>query len=253
MIDTHAHLQDEKYDNVEDIIANSKNAGVTKIICASSSVDASRRAVAIANSHDNIFATVGVHPEEAGDFCANIKKELKELAKGNKVVAIGEIGLDYHYEFCSREQQKYAFIEQLKLANELALPVVIHSRDATLDTLEILESHLSFLNNGVIIHCYSMGVEILKRVQKLGFYISLGGAITFKNARSLLDVVKEVDINRIMLETDSPYMSPEPFRGQVNEPKNVEYVARKIAEIKKMDFAKVVEITTNNAQMFFKI
>lgn len=253
MIDTHAHLQDEKFNNVEQIIQNAHMAGVTQIVCASSSLKTSQMALKIANDHSNVFATVGIHPEEAGEFDQNAKQKLAKLAQNKKVVAIGEIGLDYHYEFCSREQQKFAFCEQIKLANELKLPVVVHTRDATAHTLEILKDNLSLLTHGVVIHCYSMGVEVLKQVQKWGFYISLGGAITFKNAKQLLDVVKQADINRVMLETDCPYMSPEPYRGQINEPKNVEFVAKKIAEVKGLTYQQVVKITTQNAQKFFNL
>ena len=178
---------------------------------------------------------------------------MAELSKNKKVVAIGEVGLDYFYEFCSREQQKRAFIDQIKLADSLNLPLVIHTRDASGDTMKILRENLQYLTNGVVIHCFNMSLEILKEILSYGFYISLGGAITFKNARGLLDIVREVDINRLMLETDCPYMAPEPFRGTINEPKNVEYVARKIAELKNMTIEDVKKVTTLNAERFFKI
>ncbi|MBE7074717.1 MAG: TatD family deoxyribonuclease [Clostridiales bacterium] len=253
MIDTHAHLQDEKFEDYNQIIYNAQKVGVNKIVCASSSIKTSILAVKIANEHQNIFATVGVHPEEAEEWNEQARQNLIKLAKSKKVVAIGEIGLDYYYEFCTRQQQKKAFIEQIKLANELSLPVVIHTRDASGDTIQILRENLKYLTNGVVIHCYSMSLEILKEIIDYGFYISLGGAITFKNARGLLDIVKECPLNRLMLETDCPYMSPEPFRGKRNEPKNVVFVAEKIAELKNMSLAQVQKITTANAEQFFKI
>lgn len=253
MIDTHAHLQDKKYEDYNEIIFNAHKEGVEKIICASACLETSKKAVSIALEHENVYATVGVHPEEAGQWNETIRKEILSLAKNKKVVAIGEIGLDYYYEFCSREQQKKAFIEQIELANELGLPVVIHTRDASGDTLEIIRSNLKYLTNGVVIHCYSMSVEILKEILSYGFYISLGGAITFKNARGLLDIVKACPINRLMLETDCPYMSPEPFRGKRNEPKNVIYVATKIAELKNMSLSQVQKTTTENAINFFNL
>ena len=253
MIDSHAHLQDEKFLNVKQIVQNALNAGVDKIICASSSLSASQKAVKIANEYDNVFATIGVHPEEAGEWCDEVKQKIIELSKDKKVVAIGEVGLDYCYEFCSREQQKKAFIDQIILANDLKLPLVIHTRDASGDTMEIIRNNLQYLTNGVVIHCFNMSLEILKEILGYGFYISLGGAITFKNARGLLDIVCAVDVNRLMLETDSPYMAPEPFRGTVNEPKNVEYVARKIAELKMLTVDDVKKITTLNAEKLFKI
>lgn len=251
MIDSHAHLQDEKFDNVENVIQNAVKLGVSKIICASSSLKTSKQAIDIANNFDGVFATVGIHPEEALEWNENAKEELKEFAKNKKVVAIGETGLDYYYEFCSRAQQKLAFTEQIKLANELKLPLVIHARDASGDIMQILRENLAYTKNGVVIHCFNMSLEILKEILGYGFYISLGGAITFKNARGLLDIVRAVDINRLMLETDCPYMSPEPFRGRINEPKNVELVARKIAELKGMSFEDVAKITTLNAERFF--
>ncbi len=253
MIDSHAHLQDEKFSNVEQIINNALNAGVDKIVCSSSSLSASLKAVEISGKFNNVFATIGVHPEEAGEWNESVKEKLVELSKNKKVVAIGEVGLDYFYEFCSREQQKQAFIDQIKLADSLNLPLVIHTRDASGDTMKILRDNLQYLTNGVVIHCFNMSLEILKEILSYGFYISLGGAITFKNARGLLDIVREVDINRLMLETDCPYMAPEPFRGTINEPKNVEYVARKIAELKNMAIEDVKKVTTLNAERFFKI
>jgi len=253
MIDTHAHLQDEKYENIDEIINNALNFDVNKIVCASSSVKASLRAVEIATKYENIFATIGIHPEEAGEWNDQTKELFKQLAKNEKVKAIGEIGLDYHYEFFSRDMQKQVFIEQIKLANELNLPIVIHSRDASGDMLEIIREYKDYLINKTTIHCYNMGVGILKEIISYGFNISLGGAITFKNARGLLDVVKECPIENLMLETDAPYMSPEPYRGKLNEPKNVKFVAQKIADLKGLTFEEVARITTENAIKFFKL
>ena len=252
MIDTHAHLQDEKYENAEAIINNALKSGVEQIVCASANLKTSKQAINLAEDYDCVFATVGVHPEDAGEWNGNTAKEVEKLAHCNKVVAIGEIGLDY-YEFCSREQQKQAFIDQIKLANKLSLPVVVHTRDATQDTMQILKENMHLLKCGVCIHCFSMSVEILKEVISYGFVISLGGAITFKNARGLLDIVKACPIENLMLETDSPYMSPEPFRGRRNEPKNVEFVAQKIAELKNMKLSDVALQTTINAKKFFKL
>lgn len=253
MIDTHAHLQDEKFNNVEKIILNAKNSKVNKIVCASSSTKTSIQAVEIASKFDNVFATVGVHPEEASEWNEQTKDTIKKLAQNKKVVAIGEIGLDYYYEFCPKDKQKEVFLQQICLANELKLPIVVHTRDASGDTMQIIRQNLSLLKNGVVIHCYSMSLEILKEIMNFGFYISLGGAITFKNAKNLLEIVKLVNINQLMLETDCPYMSPEPYRGQINEPKNVEFVAKKIAQIKGLSYEDVAKITTENAERFFKI
>lgn len=253
MIDTHAHLQDEKYENVGQIIDNAQKAGVEKIVCASANLATSKNAVELANLYDNLYATVGIHPEDAGEWNSDAEKVLTSLAQNKKVVAIGEIGLDYHYEFYTRDEQKTAFVEQIKLANKLGLPVVIHTRDASGDTMQIIRDNLTLLTNGACIHCYSMSLEILKEIIGYGFVISLGGAITFKNARGLLDIARECPIENLMLETDSPYMSPEPYRGKCNEPKNVEFVARKIAELKNMSVSDVIQKTTKNSKKFFKI
>ncbi len=253
MIDSHAHLQDEKFNNVSNIICSAQQNGVNTIVCASSSIKTSKQAVEIASHNKMVFATIGIHPEEANEWNEQSINVLKQLAKNKKVVAIGETGLDYFYQFCSKEMQKQAFVGQIKLANELNLPLVVHSRDASKDTIDILKQNINLLKNGVVIHCFSMSLEILKEVEKLGFYISLGGAITFKNARGLLDIAKNVNLNMLMLETDSPYMSPEPFRGKVNEPKNVLYVAQKIAELKNTTLEEISIKTTQNAKKFFRI
>ncbi len=253
MIDSHAHLQDEKFNDIEKIINNAKNANVTKIICASSSISTSKKAVEIANRFKNVYATIGIHPEEAQEWNGDTLKTLEDLALNEKVVALGETGLDYYYEFCSREKQKESFISQIKLSNKLKLPLVIHTRNASGDTMDIIRKYRSYLNNGVVIHCYSMSLEILSEILNYGFYISLGGAITFKNARNLLDIARAVDLDKLMLETDCPYMAPEPFRGEVNEPKNIEYVAKKIAELKNISFEEVASKTTNNAIKFFRL
>lgn len=253
MIDTHAHLQDEKYENIQQIVDNAQKNGVNTIICASADIKTSCEAVTIANKYDNIFATIGVHPEDAGKWNEDSKQKLIELAKNKKVVAIGEIGLDYHYEFYTRDEQKKAFVEQIYLAYQLGLPVVIHTRDASGDTMQIVRDNLKLLTNGVCIHCYSMSLEILKEIIGYGFVISLGGAVTFKNARGLLDIARECPLENLMLETDSPYMSPEPYRGKRNEPQNVLYVAQKIAELKNISVGDVIKQTTLTAQKFFKI
>ena len=210
-------------------------------------------AIKIAGEFDCVYATVGIHPEEANTFNEKSIEELKLLASNNKVVAIGEIGLDYYHEFASRDLQKEVFIKQVYLANELKLPIVIHSRESTGDLIEILKQLKDKLKYGVCIHCFNMSIEILKQITNWGFYISIGGIVTFKNAKNVIDVVKECDINKLMLETDSPYLAPVPLRGTINEPKNIVYTANAIAEIRGMKTDKLVKITTSNAKRFFKI
>ncbi len=253
MIDTHAHLQDEKIENVQEVIFNAKNAGVTKIVCASADVSSSIKAIKIAEANEGVYATVGVHPEEANSFSEETLNELEELAKNKKVVAIGEIGLDYFHEFATREKQKEIFVKQIKLANKLNLPIVVHSREATADTMQILNENKHLLKNGVCIHCFSMSTQILKQVMKLGFYISIGGIVTFKNAKNMLDIAKECELDKLMLETDTPYLTPEPFRKYINEPKYVPYILEKIAEIRGMRVGELEQITNQNAESFFRI
>lgn len=253
MIDTHAHLQDEKYTNVEELVQNARKEGVNTIICASSDLHTSIKAVDISNKYSEVYATIGVHPHDAKTYSEKVEKELINLAKGEKVVAVGEIGLDYHYMYSSVDEQKQAFLKQIELANILNLPIVVHSREATGDTINILKSNLDKLENGVCIHCFNMSVEILREITKWGFYISIGGIVTFKNASNIIDVVKECDINKLMLETDSPYLTPVPFRSKTNEPKYVKITAEKIAEIKGMSVEELDKITTKNAMRFFKI
>lgn len=253
MIDTHAHLQDEKYTNIEELIQNARKEGVNTIICASSDLHTSMKAVDISNKYSEVYATIGVHPHDAKTYCEKVENELINLAKGEKIVAFGEIGLDYHYMYSSIDEQKLAFLKQIELANMLKLPIVVHSREATGDTVDILKSNLDKLKNGVCIHCFNMSVEILREITKWGFYISIGGIVTFKNASNIIDVIKECDINKLMLETDSPYLTPVPFRSKINEPKYVKITAEKIAEIKGISVEELDKITTKNAMQFFKI
>lgn len=253
MIDTHAHLQDEKYENIDEIIKASKNNNITAIICASSDINTSVSAVNLSKEYDIVYATIGIHPHEAKSFNEMATERLIELSKNKKVVAIGEIGLDYFYNFSTKEQQKEAFLKQIDLAYNLKLPIVIHSREATGDLMEIIRANLQKLKFGVCIHCFNMSVEILKEINGYGFYISVGGIVTFKNASNIIEVVKNCDINKLMLETDCPYLTPVPYRSKINEPKYVSITAEKIADIKNMPLEQIEQITTKNAKDFFKI
>ena len=250
LIDSHAHLMDEMYEkDVENVIQNAINNGIEKIINIGYSKETSIKAVELAEKYEFIYAVVGMHPDEC-----NKKVDIsfiKELAKNKKVVAIGEIGLDYHYEGYNKEMQKKYFIEQINLANELNLPVSIHSRDADMDMLEILKQNK--IKNNFVMHCFSSSVEILKEVLKLGAYISIAGPVTFKNARSLIDVVKLVPQDKLMIETDCPYLSPEPNRGKRNEPANVKYTAEKIANLRGITVEELAKITTRNTKQFYQI
>lgn len=245
-IDVHAHLNDEKFENVESIVENALSEKVNKIITAGFDISSSRKNLEIASRFPNVFATIGIHPEMVDELEKDYLEVLKEMSKNKKVVAIGEIGLDYHFKYDNKELQKEIFVKQIELANFLDLPVVVHSRDAMGDTLELLKKHPPKKES--LLHCYSGSIESAKEFIKLGFSFSFGGVVTFNNAKNVVKVVEELPIEKIMLETDCPYMAPVPFRGKRNEPMYIPYIARKIAEIKNIEVEKIAEITTKNAE-----
>ena len=253
LIDTHAHLDFPKFnkDRLE-VIANSWDKGLTYIVNVGADLLSSRRSIVLAEEYPFIFATVGIHPHDASDLDEDALKELKKMASHEKVLAIGEIGLDYHYDNSPRDIQQEAFRKQLQLAKNLKLPIAIHSREADEDTLKILKEEYPGIKGGIM-HCFASNLAIAKECLDLGLYLAFGGVITFKNAKELRDVVKEVPLNRILLETDSPYLTPEPFRGQRNEPSHVRFIAEKIAKIKEIDLIEVVETTTANAIEVYKL
>lgn len=252
MIDVHAHLNDERLiDNIPEILENAKNVGVNKIICVGSSLSSSQRALQIAEKYENVFCAIGVHPDDAEKFDEDTLNWLKENSTHPKVVAIGEIGLDFHYKPFNKEKQLEVFEKQLLLASEIGLPVQIHTRDATGLTLETLQKNRHLLKNGGIIHCYSGSTETLKEILKLGLSISLGGIVTFKNARETLEVAEVVPLDRLVLETDCPYLAPHPHRGETNQPRFVTLVAEKIAIIKGISYDEVATATTANAHKIF--
>ncbi|MDO5725472.1 MAG: TatD family hydrolase [Tissierellia bacterium] len=256
MIDAHAHLDDQKYDaDRSEILSNLKSDGVDYLINAASDIESSKSSIALSKKYENIYATVGIHPQEVAQFDENSIASLRELAKEPKVVAIGEIGLDYYYDDCApHDLQKEVFKEQLMLAKELDLPVVIHSRDAHKDTFDILKEY-SQLNPGakILLHCYSGSVELMREYMKIGASISLGGVTTFKNGRVAKEVAKEIPKDRLLLETDSPYLTPEPFRGKRNQPKYIRYTCEKIAKLRGLDTKTVENFTDENAKRFYNI
>ncbi len=257
LIDVHAHLTDEWFADVEDVLARAGENGVEKVITAGYDFSSSKQAVDLAERHAQIFATVGIHPENIEDFDEISIKNLKKLAKNEKVVAIGEVGLDYHFfdgmtedEISKRKElQKQAFAEQINLANELGLPIVVHCRDAMGDTLELLKKNLPKMPS--LMHCYSGSFESAEILIKMGFSFSFGGVVTFKNAKNVQALIPKLPFGRIMLETDCPYMTPEPFRGKRNEPKNVVYVADAIARLKGTTIEEVAKVTSENAEKVF--
>ena len=253
LIDTHSHYNDEKFDNDRDeVIQNIANSGITTIINAGYSLESSKRAIEIANNYDFMYATVGVSPNDIENLENNYIEQIKEMAKEQKVIAIGEIGLDYYWNKENKETQKEIFIKQVELANQLGLPIVIHTRDAVMDTIDILKNKVNCNKKGVF-HCCPLNTELIKEGLKLGFYISFAGPITFKNSKNAEEIVKMVPIDRILTETDSPYLSPEPVRGTRNDSRNIKYIAQKIAQIKNMQIETIAEQIQKNAKTIFKI
>jgi TatD DNase family protein len=251
LIDTHCHLTfDDLARNIDAVITRSRQAGVTGWITVGTDPEHNRKAVALAERFENMYAAVAIHPHDAKTVTADTLKELRELAQHNKVVAIGETGLDYHYNFSLHEDQIRVFAEQLKIAAELNLPVIIHCRKAFDETKEILERFGEVKK--VVFHCFSGSAEQAKVVLDYGFYISFTGVVTFKNANKPRRAAGIVPVDRLMVETDCPYMSPEPCRKQkVNEPARMIHTARCLAELKGMDLADFAKAVTATTRVFF--
>lgn len=251
--DSHSHYNDEKFDEIrEQLIIDTYNAGITKFICAGYNILSSKLAIEIANKHDFIYTTCGISPNDIEDVKESDFKTVYDIAKNEKVVAIGEIGLDYYWNKENMNEQKDFFIKQIEIANSLELPIVIHTRDAIIDTIDILKNKITCKEKGVF-HCCPHNIDLIKEGLKLGFYISFAGPITFKNAKNADLVINEVPLDRILIETDSPYLSPEPVRGTVNDSRNVKFVAQKIAQVKGLSLETVAKATYENAMNIFKI
>ncbi|SFQ48186.1 TatD DNase family protein [Lachnospiraceae bacterium XBB1006] len=249
IFDTHAHYDDEQFDtDREDLLREIFSANIDKIVNVGADMETSRASVALANAHPEIYAAVGVHPSDIACLNEEAYDELRRLAAEERVVAIGEIGLDYYWDKEPEVQsaQRDAFKRQLELAREVKLPIIIHSREAAKDTMDILTAEPHVDNPGII-HCYSYSVEQAREYVKMGYYIGVGGVITFKNAKTLRKVVEEVPLERIVLETDCPYLAPEPNRGKRNYSLYLKFVAEKIAEIKEISVEKVEKMTYQNA------
>jgi len=255
LIDTHCHLTFEQLaDDAEGVVARSKAAGVAGWITVGTDSQQNRKAVDLADKFENMYAAVGIHPHDAGNVTARIIDELKELAKSEKVVALGETGLDFHYNFSKQPDQKRIFAAQLEIAKEFNLPVIVHCREAFDETMDILEQFIRLKGQlrGVVFHCFSGSAEQARAVLDHGFYISFTGVVTFKNAETARKAAEIVPVDRLMLETDCPYMSPEPMRKQkINEPALMIHTARYLAELKQMDLADFAEAVTSTSKTFF--
>lgn len=247
--DTHAHLDDKAFDEDRDeLVLSFEKVGVTRVLNASSNMKSSYDTVSLCKKYDMIYGAVGIHPDSAKAFSAENLTELESLLKNPKICAIGETGLDYYYDDVPPGLQKEVFSKQAALAYELKVPIIVHDREAHRDCFEILKK---FLGISAVYHCFSGSVEYARELIKLGFYLSFGGAVTFKNARCAPDVLRAVPHERIMLETDCPYMAPVPYRGKRNHPGYIPEIAAKIGEIWGMSPQRVGEITTQNANTFF--
>ncbi|WP_024622407.1 TatD family hydrolase [Metaclostridioides mangenotii] len=254
LFDSHAHLNDERFDEDRDeLIKSLRENNVDLVVNPGADIETSKSAVELSNKYDFIYAAVGVHPHDVSELDDSAIETLREMVtKNNKVVAIGEIGLDYYYDHSPREVQKEWFKKQILLANELKLPIIIHDRDAHADTFDIIKEYKSD-EIGCVLHCYSGSVELAREYIKMGCYISIPGTVTFKNSRKVREVAREITLDKLFIETDSPYMAPEPHRGKRNDPSLVAFVADKIAQEKGISYEEVCERTKENAKIFFGI
>ena len=254
--DTHAHYDDEKFnEDREDILNKILNAGVTRCINMGCDVNSSKKAIEIAQNHEHIYCGVGLHPEEIPQNEEEMFKtisQIKELATGNKkVVAIGEIGLDYYWKQDNKELQKFAFIKQIEIANELKLPVSIHTRDAIDDMIAIIRKYK--IENSGVLHCCPFNRELVRHALENGLYIGFGGTSTFKSSKNAKEIVNMVPNDRILIETDSPYLSPEPKRGTRNDSSNLKYIVEKLAEYKDLKPEELAKTTFENAKKLFRV
>ena len=252
IFDTHAHYDDSQFEKDRDmVLASMPELGVGTIVNVSASYDSCRQAVALAEKYPFVYAAVGIHPDEVGALNEETFAEMKKLFQHKKVVAVGEIGLDYYWDNEPHDVQQEWFIRQVELARELDLPVLIHSREAAADTMYVMKTYAQGLRG--VIHCYSYSREMAEEYVKMGFYIGIGGVVTFKNAKKLKEVAKAVPLKRIVLETDCPYMAPEPFRGRRNQSSYLRYVAEKIAELKDISTEEVIAVTEENARKLYRL
>ena len=249
LIDTHAHI--DMAENSDEIIQNATQNGVKKIIIPSVEEKFFEKIIQIAENHENIYCQLGIFPSEAKTWTNKIEQKIKELEKNPKVVAIGEIGLDYYWDKSFVDKQKEVFIKQIEIANRLKLPITVHDREAHNDTLEIIDKYNK--SSQIVFHCFSGDVDFMKKVVERGYYIAIGGIVTFKKADTLKKVASEVPLDRLLLETDAPYLAPVPYRGKENQPAYIKYTAEEIAKLRGISLEEIAEVTTRNAEKVFNI
>jgi len=260
LIDTHAHINfglsengeiDYSDNEVEKILLKMKENGVEKVLIPAVDVRTLKRIAELAEKYENVFGMVGIFPTEAKTYNEEVEAKMLNLAKSKNIKAVGEIGLDYYWDKTFCDIQKEVFIKQIKLANSLGLPIVVHDREAHKDCFDILKEHNK--NSKVLFHCFSGSVEFMRECVKEEWYIALGGVVTFKNAIKMKEIAQEMPLEKLLLETDSPYLTPVPFRGKPNQPAYVKYVAEEIAKLRDVSYEEIAEITTKNAEEFFGI
>lgn len=247
MIDTHAHLYHEYYGDLDKIVADIRASGVKKVIVNGCDMKSNLEVLELVKKYDIVYGAIGFHPTELNEDIYTSLSFLEDHINDDKIVAIGEIGLDYHYDNTDKEKQIYTFKKQLEIACKYKKPVIVHSRDAIQDTYNILSRY----NVNGSIHAYSGSLEMAREFIKLGFYIGVGGVCTYKNAKNIINVIENIDLSYILLETDSPYLTPVPYRGQTNSPAYIPIIAKKVSEIKKVSLAVVEKATTDNASSVF--
>ena len=253
IFDTHAHYDDDAFDEDRDaLLSGMKEAGVEYIVNVGASMASSERSIKLAEKYPFVYAAVGVHPDEVGELDEEKFEKLREWTAHEKVKAVGEIGLDYYWDKEKHDLQKHWFMRQMELASEVNLPMIVHSREAAKDTLDMVIAAKP-LNLSGIIHCYSYSVEQAREYLNMGYYIGIGGVVTFKNAKKLKEVAEYTPLSQIVLETDCPYLAPTPFRGKRNDSSKIAYVAEELAAIKQVPVEEVIRITNENGRRLYNI
>ncbi len=252
LVDTHTHIDLPEFDDIETVVKNATENSVKKIIIPSVDVNSFEKVIEISNKFDGVFCALGIHPSEAQKAKDEDFDKIIQLAENKKVVAIGECGLDYYWDKTYVELQKEIFLKQIHIAKKLDKALIVHDREAHKDCFDLISANVKD-EIPVIFHCFSGSLEFAKECIKKGYYIALGGVVTFKNAKKMREVAKEIPLEKLLLETDAPYLTPEPFRGKRNEPAFVKFVAEKIAEIRNISYDEVASVTSKNAEMVFGI
>lgn len=254
LIDTHSHIDMSEFTDFDEVVSNAKNSGVENIIIPSVDRSSFEHVIDLANKYEGIYCALGIHPTEFSETNNDDFQKINELASNSKVVGVGECGLDYYWEKDNNKikQQKEVFLKQILLAKEIKKPLLVHDREAHKDTFDLLTANIDG-EIPVVMHCFSGSYEFAIECIKKGFYLALGGVVTFKNAKKVHEIAKKIPLDKLLLETDAPYLTPEPHRGERNEPAYVKFVAERIAQLRDISFDEVAEITTLNARKVFGI